>query len=295
MALENLLVAKINDLKVMQVDESKVSVENKKADSKKPSQTDGNPFATNSGGENKTVDLGAGARIFTAQFYAFNVEDIDRLTDILLKQRFCTITDKFRGKLSVYIDKYETVYSDKYVGKTIFAITATVQDVEKIPTVNAEAQLEGVVEELEDELTTQAESFASSIVNVAEDAEGFVDKALDTVEKGMTKVLDLQVAVMDVFNEVRAKVNRLKRLGETLKLITQLPNDFVDLVQETAETQTSQLIDLFFATTSTGIIVQKLEEFVSEDGVVNVTNTELSDLSQTELNELKKTVGANGS
>lgn len=293
MALENLLVSKINDIKIMQVEESNVAVENKKADSKKPSQVGGNPFQENSGGENKTIDLGAGVRKYTAKFYVFDVVDDDKLTDVLLKQRFCTITDKFRGKLSVYIDSYTTSKSDKFIGKTIFSISATVQDIEKTPIVNAKAQLENINEDLDEKLTTQLEDFINSVVTVAKEAGEFIDEALATIADGLELMIDLQFSVINVFNTIQAKVNRFKRLEETLDLIKQLPNDFITLVKEIAGEETAKLIEIYFATTSTGAQVRTLSEFVSEDGVINTTSTELASLSQIELQSLQKVVGAN--
>lgn len=305
MALENLLVSKINDVQVIQVDESKTSVINKKAESKKPSQKGGNPFETSSGGENKTVDLGAGARKYTAKFYAFDKAQIDKLSDILLKQRFCTITDKFKGKLSVYIDSYEEINDDKHEGKTIFLIGATIQDIEKTPIINSKAQLENIVEDFEIELSTASQKFADNVETVAtapivgeivdntQKATGFVDASLDQVEKGIQTILDLELIAVDFFSGIQTKTNKIKRVSNTLALIKQLPLDFIKMMQETASTGTSKLVELFFAVTSTGVVVQKLEEFVSEDGVINVTNTELSNLSQIELEELKKTVEAN--
>lgn len=305
MSLQKLLISKIEDVRVIQVGESKINVTNKKAESKKPSGKGANPFETNEGGENKTVDLGAGARKYKMQVKVFDQSDNDKLTNILLTQRYCVIVDKFKGKLSVYIDSYETTESDAHVGVAVFTINATVQDIEKTPIINTTAQLENVVEDLEVDLNETSEKFAKSIDTVASvpiideavdsttKASGFVDSALDKVERGMQAVFELELISFDFFNGIQSKANKIKRLTEKLKLITELPQDFVALMLNSTSSFSKGLIEIFASTTSTGIVVQKLDEFTSEDGVINTTNTALSDLSQIELNELKKTVQAN--
>ena len=289
MAINDLLISSIEDVQVVQIEESKISVKNKKAESEKPSNSDGNPFETSSGGENKTVDLGAGARKYTIKVISFDIVDIDRLEKILYTQRFCTITDKFRGKLSVYIDEYETTRSEKHIGKTVFVISATIQDIEKAPIINAKAQLEKVVKEVENKLNEKIYEFIGNLKSVS----GYIDESLSTVEKGMENIIDLEFTAVNSANAVRSKVNRLNRLNDTLKIIKELPEKFIELVGEVTGTETQKKVEIFFSVTSTGIVVQNLSEFVSEDGVINVTNTALSNLSQIELRELQKTVDAN--
>jgi hypothetical protein len=145
----NLLVSKIDDIQIVQVGESKISIKHKKCESKKPAKKDDNPFKPDGGGENASIDLGAGAKKFNIEAYTFNKTETSKLFNILYNIRYCTITDKFFGKIKVYIDELEVINSDKHITKTIFNISGTVQDIEKIPSIDAEVQLKNIVGDFE--------------------------------------------------------------------------------------------------------------------------------------------------
>lgn len=286
----NLLVSKIDDIQIVQVGESKISIKHKKCESKKPAKKGGNPLEADEGGENVSIDLGAGAKKFNIEAYTFNKAETSRLFDILYTIRYCTITDKFFGKIKVYIDELEVINSDKHITKTIFNISGTVQDIEKIPSIDAEVQLKNIVGDFEVELVQNALTFAETIETTAttfidefmsafDTGVRFVDDALQMVEDGLQKILDAETFVFDIFNGVMARVNRAKRIGETLKLIIALPNDFANLVKKMTNTKTFKPLDIFTTKTKKGVIVKNLNE--------------VTYLSQFEFEKVKKDFGAN--
>ena len=267
----NLLVSKIDDIQIVQVGESKISIRHKKCESKKPAKKGGNPLEEDEGGENVSVDLGAGAKRFSIEAYTFNKADTSRLFNILYNIRYCTITDKFFGKIKVYIDGLEVINSDKHITKTIFSIDGTVQDIEKIPSIDAEAQLKNLVSDFEIELVQDAISFAQTIETTAttfvdeltsaiDTGLRFVDDALQMVEDGLQKILDAETFVFDIYNGVMARVNRAKRIGETLKLIIQLPNDFANLIKKMTNTKTFKPIGIFETKTKKGVVIKSLSD-----------------------------------
>jgi len=286
----NLLVSKIDDIQIVQVGESKVSIRHKKCESKKPSKKGGNPLEADEGGENVSIDLGAGAKKFNIEAYTFNKAETSRLFDILYNIRYCTITDKFFGKIKVYIDDLEVINSDKHITKTIFNIRGTVQDIEKIPSTDAEALLNNVVDDFEIELVKEALTFAETIettattiidefMNAFDTGVRFIDDALQMVEDGLQKILDAETFVFDIYNGVMARVNRGKRIGETLKLIIALPNDFANLIKKTTNTKTFKPLNIFETKTKKGVVVRNLNEATY--------------LSQFEFEKVKKDFGAN--
>lgn len=286
----NLLVSKIDDIQIVQVGESKISIKHKKCESKKPAKKGGNPLEADEGGENVSIDLGAGAKKFNIEAYTFNKAETSRLFDILYTIRYCTITDKFFGKIKVYIDELEVINSDKHITKTIFNISGTVQDIEKIPSIDAEVQLKNIVGDFEVELVQNALTFAETIETTAttfidefmsafDTGVRFVDDALQMVEDGLQKILDAETFVFDIFNGVMARVNRAKRIGETLKLIIALPNDFANLVKKMTNTKTFKPLDIFTTKTKKGVVVKNLND--------------VTYLSQFEFEKVKKDFGAN--
>ena len=289
--MTNLLISKIDDIQVVQVGESEISIKHKKCESNKPAEKGKNPFEKNEGGENKSIDLGAGAKKFKIKLYTFDKSETNRLFDILYNTRYCTVTDKFFGKIKVYIDGLDVTNSDKHITKTIFSINATVQDIEKLPTVNAEAQLKNTISDFELELEQKALEFAETIktvdttivddiIDATETGIKFVDDALQLVEDGLQAVLDSQFMAFDVYNGVMARVNRIKRIGETLKLIQKLPNDFSKLLKNMTDTQTSKPVEIFTTKTKKGVVIKNLDE-------------SLNYLSQLELEKVKKDFSAN--
>lgn len=286
----NLLVSKIDDIQIVQVGESKISIKHKKCESKKPAKKGGNPLEADEGGENVSIDLGAGAKKFNIEAYTFNKAETSRLFDILYNIRYCTITDKFFGKIKVYIDDLEVINSDKHITKTIFNIRGTVQDIEKVPSIDAEVQLKNIVGDFEIELVQNALTFAETIettattfidelVSAIDTGVKFVDDALQMVEDGLQMILDAETFVFDIYNGVVARVNRAKRIGETLKLVIALPNDFANLIKKMTNTKTFKPLDIFTTKTKKGVVVKSLND--------------VTYLSQFEFEKVKKDFGAN--
>ena len=210
-----MLVSKINDISVIQVGESKLSFEHKKAQSKKPSKKDDNPFKANSGGSNKTIDLGAGQRKISVTFYTLNNADSVDLLNVLYKKRYCTLVDKFNGKMKVYIDSVDKTDSDAHVGRTVFAINAIVQEIEKTPAISAVGKLRSVEVELAEQIKAEAYTFAEQVGTVDKITDeitnevSFFDAGMKKLEDGLNGILNLSSYPNDFMDGIRQKVNRV--------------------------------------------------------------------------------------
>jgi hypothetical protein len=279
----NLLVSKIDNIQVIQVDESRLSVAHKEAKSNKPSPFD------KVGGENYSVDLGAGEKVHSIKIHTLDKNETDALFDLLYNKRNCTITDKFVGKIKVKIDKVEIVNSDKHIGKTIFNITATVQDIKKVPTVNATAQLKQTIATMEEEVAIECEKFANTIKEVGTtdtivdeltNEENYLDLMLDAMEQSLQDIVDLAFIAFDFYNGIQSRVNRIKRIGETLSMITTLPNAFIDLMLGITDIFTSKNVGLFETSASNGRVIKS-------------SNEDLSEFSQIEITAIKKSLQTN--
>lgn len=120
----SLLVSRIGGIKVIQAEDSKLDVTHKSEDG-------GKAGGYGKDGSNLTIDLGKGKRINTIKVRVSGDAENKALHDILYLDRYTTVTDKFRGTMDVYIDKFSVTDSDKHVGLSIYEITFTEQDLAK--------------------------------------------------------------------------------------------------------------------------------------------------------------------
>ena len=233
---KTLLVSKIDNIEIMQDGDSVLTSENKSHESTKV-VFDASAETSKERGTTKTVDLGKGSEKHSLKFYVLDRNQNDAILHIIRDLRTCVITDKYKGKLTVYIDRYKITDSDKHFGKTVFEIECTVQDVEYAPTVKYTAKLKSQVAQMELEIAEKVKEIAENeittvetIVDVATGAENFVDDVMNTIQSGINDIVSLQSDVLDAYSGVISRVNKLKRMGETLKNITKFPQDFIDLV-----------------------------------------------------------------
>ena len=281
-----LLISKVNDIQVIQIGESRLKVEHKKHESRKPSNKKGKVYKKESGGENKTVDLGAGAKKHSIKIKTRYKEETEALFDILYNERYCTIIDKFIGTLSVYIDEVEIVNDDKYINATIFSISATVQDIEKKPADNPQSQLTSTITSLESTLSTFSSTFTSMITtldtafNALTNIETFVDSMMNIAFNGLSTIFNFSYIGINFFEGIKEKINSIRSIKDTLKLIDKVPNKFVDLLLNATNVVTDKNIEIYYTTTSTNKIIKNLDE-------------DLSEYSQIEIEQIKKDVVSN--
>jgi len=144
--MTTLLISKVNDINIIQVGESKLIVKNKSQNADKVGGFKGSFGGVGFSGQNKTVDIGKGRKEVSLRVFVDDRGDNDALFYILYNKRFCTIVDKFKGKIKVYVDSVTVTDSDKHVDRTIFDIKATVQDFDKAATPDYKQALEIIVD-----------------------------------------------------------------------------------------------------------------------------------------------------
>ena len=232
---KTLLVSKIDNIEIMQDGDSVLTSENKSHESTKVVYNK-SAETTKERGTTKTVDLGKGSEKHSLKFYVLDRNQNDAILKIIRDVRKCVVVDKYKGKLTVYIDRYKITDSDKHFGKTVFEIECTVQDVEFKKQVNFEAKLRDVVIKNEVYISESVRAIikdietTDTILDVATDVESFVDDVLNTVQSGINEIVSLQSDALSAYAGVMSRVNKIKRIGETLKNITKFPQDFIDLI-----------------------------------------------------------------
>lgn len=233
---KTLLISKIDNIEIMQDGDSVLTSENKSHESTKV-VFDASAETNKERGTTKTVDLGKGSEKHNLKFYVLDRNENDAILHIIRDVRTCVITDKYKGKLTVYIDRYKITDSDRHFGKTVFEIECTVQDIEYAPTVNYTAKLKSQVVEMELEIAEKVKEIAETeittigtIIDIATDAISFIDDVMNIIQSGINEIVSLQSDVLDAYSGVMSRVNKLKRMGETLKNITKFPQDFIDLI-----------------------------------------------------------------
>jgi len=267
-----LLISKINNVKILQVGKSVITIKNKKAEASK--QGSGDNF-----GAAKTVDLGAGDQKISLKFYTFDKNESKRLFEIIHGKRLCKLTDKFVGKYDVYVTDIKIVNDDAHVNKTVYEIKGTIQDITKPPVSNykgklgteyklAKSTLEDVLRKVPKYTYTDA---------VKPDMT-FVDEFLNTLKAGIEDLLKIQDAALGGYGTLVAKASMGQRLFNTVKGIAEFPNDFFNLMLEI-----------------TGSGAGKKNASVAEEvvGGVPVSNVVIDDLPQEQAAEVVRVSKAN--
>ena len=282
-----LLISKINNIKVIQVGDSVLTSKNNKQDTTKIGFQKVEDVVKNKNkGVTTTIDLGKGAEKYNLKFYIVDKHDIDKVYKIVRDERYCEITDKFKGKLKVYIDDYKIIDSDKHIDTTIFEINCTAQDFIKGKTVNYTSKLKSTVEEIKKDIEEQINNIVKeniksvdTIVDKFTNKESFVDETLNTIQNGMIKVLDVKSKALNAFNNVKSKVDRINRLTKTLKRISLFPQDFVNLVMETIDDEKEQFAEIF----DLKIPVKSESGAVEEESFKDIEEGDISDIQYKEL------------
>ena len=233
----SLLISKVNDIQVLQIGESRLSVHNRKADGSKVSAVD--KLVTTIGrGSTRTIDLGAGAKRYTITIAVSDRNDNDKLFDILYNKRNCNITDKYKGKLNVYVDAVEIVDSDVHINQTLYTVNCTAQSLDRAPSVNYDAKISATVTAVKSELVNDVSAFSEFIESVESFIDGtgvvqFFDSGLEVIHGVIDTVNDIQVAILDAASEITSRVNKVQRTITAIKNIKNFPSQFVDLVTDT--------------------------------------------------------------
>jgi len=233
----SLLISKVNDIQVLQVGESRLSVNNRKADGSKVSAVD--KLATRVGrGSTRTIDLGAGPKQHTVTIVVSDRSDNDKLFDVLYNDRNCDITDKFKGKLHVYIDSVDIVDSDAHINQTVYTVNCTEQTLERTPSINYGAKVLTTAMAVKSELLADVSAFSGFIESVESFIDGtgvmqFYDSGLEIIHGVIDTVDDIRVGILESASPIIYRVNRAQRIITAVRSIKSFPSQFVELVTDT--------------------------------------------------------------
>jgi hypothetical protein len=222
-----LLISKINNIQVIQVGESKLTVTNKRVDSSKNG-------AGEKDGNNSTVDKGKGKEQHTIKLYVFDAAQNKEIFEVLHKKRFCDISDKYKGKISVYVDSFDVVNNGTHSNRTTYALTCTVQDAKYVIGPNFSIALKSAINGIKGEIVDDVQDLSDEVVDVSKnpltEVIEFVDSALELVNEGITTIMDAQSKVLGAYTAVKSKIDKIKRMGETIQGIIDFPKDLSSLL-----------------------------------------------------------------
>jgi hypothetical protein len=215
-----LLVSRINNIKIIQVGESKLSIENKSEDGSKVGGSRKIGFIGD--GENKTIDLGQGQSRHTLKFYVRNKKDNDEVLRILHKDRYCEIVDKFKGKIPVYVNSINVTDSDTHIDRTIYDISCSVQtkDLPKKP--NYTVRLKSIIADTQKELPEMIKKLSEEVTTKKEDGL-FVDEALALLSDAVESIYEQTDKTNGAYRSIIKRVDKLARIKKAIENITILP------------------------------------------------------------------------
>lgn len=296
--MTTLLISKVNEIQVIQVGDSKLNVDNKYEDGSKvggrlADGTVGNGF-------NQTVDLGRGKQSHKLSMYTTTRDDTDELFKVFHEERYCTITDKFRGRLKVYVETIEVTDSDTHIGRTVFEITCMVQDEKALPTVNDAVVLANTVSKMEEEIGVMVVRLATMCDTVEMKLDmvtgkfGFTNSSLELLRTGIMRIIDVKVAAYNAYGSIMSKVNAGKKLFDSIQSIKSVPSGLISLLSDvTNDKNTKTTLKSYNSVTGRTSAIQsagkseviKIDEPVVRGEVLSKVDRDI--LSQFELEQLE--------
>lgn len=141
--MQDIRIAKINDIPVLQFGESTLRVQNKKAQK-----------ADINKGTNKNLDLGTGVKTLSVTIKVVDSNTFEAISRVLSNDRECTITDKFLGAVKVSIDSYDIKNSDKYIGVTKISLKLTITE-KFTPFINYTGHVNRIIDTLGENIQPQ--------------------------------------------------------------------------------------------------------------------------------------------
>ncbi len=126
----------------------------------------------------------------------------------------------------------------------------------------------------------------------------FVDKMLNNVSSGVQSVIDAQHKVLGVFNEVKSRTDKVKRLIRSIENLASFPEDFLNLIKQFVTEELPEDLNLNFEIkkvsgvdaieTNREIITNRDGNLVFEEASREQAGNELANTikTQAELNSL---------
>ncbi len=283
--MPNLLISKINDIDVIQIGDSEVTISNRSQrieKPKKPKETKKEKSGLEVAIENlnkarakstiaelstqsklsnkkkitkapekvivdkgKSLDLGAYQDSYSTRVFCVDQSDNNELIRSFSQDPEVIITDKHKGKLTVFITNVRIVDSDTHVGRAIFNISCLIQSKGKELPFNYESALDNnrlsMFQDLKDKIDAMSETALRWI-----DEDGvlqtpstfvkgyltYVDDAVDIVRAGTILALNAKVELLKSYRSIRYRIDTTNQIIDTLAGIVQSPIQFYDLLHD---------------------------------------------------------------
>lgn len=197
--------------------------------------------------EGHSIDLGGEQDNYSTQVFCLDQGDNNELTRICKYERDVIITDKFKGKLKVFITSVTINDGDTHPTRSIYNISCVIQTKPKELPFNYEARLEtnrvSMFKELQDKIELLSENALSwkdengALVTPSSFTEGYltyVDDAVDIVRAGTILALNSKIELLKSYRAIRYRIEMANTIIDTLAYIVHSPIEFYGLLRDLA-------------------------------------------------------------
>ena len=237
--MQTLMISKINNIEVIQIGDTSLSISNKSIESNKVSSE------KNKKNTSKSVDIGKGSSKYSFKIHVLNNKDYNDLYDILVNVRYCDVQDKYKGVLKVYINNINIVNSDKHSNITVFSIDCTVQVVNNKTIINTKVELKESASIIKDDILKDIDS---SIKIIEDDIKAkslskdwpyasngilnYYDDFKNFVSDNLSKVIMAEYYIYNTYDNLEFKVNQGLELTKVFLNIRKKPREIFNFIKK---------------------------------------------------------------
>ena len=197
-----LLISKIDGIAVIQTGPSELSATNNHVHSHKV----GISFLGN--GENNTVDLGKGLMTYSVTFEVHNKDDVKAIINICSNKRFCSVTDKWKGRIRAYVVSYKVIDNDEHLNVSVFKLELARQDGISLPFLNLFGVLSNFIQTLLNiDVSPLQLIFSSSRSMISQTSGEYVyeNVFIDKFYSEMTDIINVASSQTDIYQSETLK------------------------------------------------------------------------------------------
>lgn len=231
-----LFISKIEGIDIIQSGTSVLSGANKFQDGSKVGTKNETKigFVTTSG-VNYDIDVGNAKLSITFQFYLTDLLNRDFLHSVLFNKKYCTIVDKFKGELDVFITNVSIIDSDRHIGMTEYRVTCNIQEQFPEATINYRVRVETltslILGEIKEELIVEIAKVQSAKLSPSylQQVAKFLDEVLNSLFSTLDAVFSVLDPIMSVVDDLLA-VQQL--LFEACQKVLAYPDAIFDVIEK---------------------------------------------------------------
>ena len=231
-------IAKIENIELLQVKTSRFTAKNDSITRRVVQQEQ--PDGSFEQRKSYKISRGTGEESLTVTVYVENGEKRQRLLQLLATKKQVSITDKYKGEMTVYIKTYTVTDADAHLNYSEVQLNLFVQEF-SVPdtTPNYKRLLEDALPPLKEVVNTQVAELSQAIGNqegsVIDGIARFADQRLASLAEAMQQAFAAREKVAGSFSAVRQRVSFFGGLVESAVQMVQLPQQMAGWVNGIGE------------------------------------------------------------